>query len=85
MKKIKIMFTAIGVLAIVGGALALNASRVNGLKFCTGPSGSSVCPNGIQNRTFTSGTNVKYVQVSDLNLCTDDTPCSLSGNIQREQ
>jgi len=35
MKKAKIMLTAVGLLSVIGGALAFKAHRVSGKYFCT--------------------------------------------------
>ncbi|TWI86680.1 hypothetical protein LX66_3943 [Chitinophaga japonensis] len=43
MKKAKIMLTAVGLLAVVGGALAFKAHRASGTYFCSTTT-SNACP-----------------------------------------
>ncbi len=85
MKRVKIMLTAIGILAVVGGALAFKAKTVGGFNYCiTSNLNSNTCNIAVSAATFDnvgSGSQLKYV----LRLATDDCdpaiPCQTQGFI----
>jgi len=65
MKKVKIMLTIIGVLTVVGGALAFKANRVAGTFFCsTTASPISLCT--IKATTGRAHTTVLYCTTNPL-------------------
>jgi hypothetical protein len=79
MKRSKIMLTAIGVLAVVGGALAFKANHVGTNKYCytfTNACGNAVntCPKGLITTFLPCGTisSIKYT------LTTNTTRCSIT-------
>jgi len=66
MRKAKLMLTAIGLLSLVGGALAFKATRVTGTWWCsTQPSPKSLCT--IKATTFNP---VPPVQLYCTHTCT---------------
>jgi len=69
MKRAKIMLTAIGVLSVVGGALAFKAHKVGGWFFCS--TRSTWSPNCVIKAT-TSGqlTTTLYCTTDPLGHCT---------------
>ena len=76
MKKVKVMLVSIGVLAVVGGALAFNAAKFT-TKFCTAPQNdaSGKCPNGlVSSSTSGTGTIYKYVLTSNTSNCASAKP-----------
>lgn len=82
MRKVKIMLTAIGVLAIVGGALAFKVNkRCTGTYCTTTIAGGNVCIVFSPDTRFTTtvgGTNVKYVRVFGPN-CNTQPACTATG------
>jgi len=81
MKRVKIMLTAISVLAVVGGAVAFKAAKFGGQAYCTAPAGSSFCPTKILSRSFVAGSNLNYRQINVSVFCTATTICTGLGDI----
>jgi hypothetical protein len=72
MKKVKIMMTAIAVLAVVGGALAFKA-RTFGTQFCTRAvgAGQGKCETTIYNgKTTQAAVGTFYYTSTDIANCT---------------
>jgi len=69
MKKAKVMLTAVGLLAVVGGALAFKAHRVTGSYFCSTTSTTSVC--NLRATTDLSGGPITQLYCTTLsgNVC----------------
>ena len=74
MKKVKIMLTAITVLAVVGGALAFKVRKVNGTLYCSTVSGTGggVCGTNAPRYTVNNGTISRYCVDSPSSTT---TPC----------
>ena len=72
MKKAKVLLTAIGIFAIVGGTLAFKANR-NASVFCS-TTFSTICTSVLT--SFTIAPNVQLIK----GYCTDieDAPCPLT-------
>jgi hypothetical protein len=86
MKRSKIMLTAIGVLAVVGGALAFKASHVGTQRYCytftnVCNAAQTSCPKGIIT-TFLPCINissVKYTLTTNTANCTLGPTCTKVG------
>lgn len=74
MKRVKVMLTAIAVLAVVGGAVAFKAKTYGQVKYCTSTSGGGSCPNSL-NTSTTIGTQNATQYYYNLTNGTS-TPCS---------
>jgi hypothetical protein len=61
MKKAKIILTAIGVFALVGGALAFKANRGGALFCATAPAAAGACNNFVPDYTITALAGAPYV------------------------
>ena len=83
MKRVKIMLTAIGVLAVVGGALAFKVKTVGSDDYCIRANDSgTVCTTYTTDSQFVgSGTlNFKYVFTTNTANCDDgDVNCTVPG------
>ena len=77
MKKIKIMLTAITVLAVVGGALAFKAKKIDGVCLYTS-SQSGACAFSHENFTTTTEVIGSQVYATTKDLIEGDCP-SISG------
>jgi len=74
MKKVKIMLTAITVLAVVGGALAFKAKTFNLGTYCTGTTtDAGKCLNAIQNAKFEGTVSTYFRKVDDVSECANTT------------
>lgn len=79
MKRVKIMLTAIGVFAVVGGALAFKAKTFGTDDYCirTTTDASDVCTTFLEDREFiSSGTTTQY----KYRITTNTNNCN-SGNV----
>ncbi len=80
MKRIKIMLTAIGVLAVVAAALAFEVKTVGSFAFCiTSDLNSPTCNIKVSAATFDNigtGSQLKYVLVPATSTCNPPVPCS---------
>jgi len=82
MKRVKIMLTAIGILAVVGGAVAFNAAKFGAGAYCTGPAGSGCCPTKTLNISFQNGLQIDYRKIPASAVCTGtNCICTSTGNI----
>jgi len=69
MKKAKVMLTVIGILSVVGGALAFKAHRVTGTLYCsTTTAPSAFCT--IKADTPCPATTILYCTSNPFNSCT---------------
>ena len=82
MKRVKMMLTAIGVLAVVGSAVAFKAAKFGGQTYCTALAGSTFCPTKVQNKEFIGGATLRYRQIPQVANCSTSTVCTGTGNIQ---
>jgi hypothetical protein len=71
MKKVKVMMTAIGILAVVGGALAFKA-RTYSAAFCTRANNAGICQGSYIGKTSTNQGQTFYTTpTDDPLLCTN--------------
>lgn len=76
MKRIKIMLTAITVLAAVGGALALKARTYGSFAYCsTTDPNAKKCPLKAIDKEALPGVAIAYTTVATTFACTTNTPC----------
>lgn len=78
MKKVRIMLTAIGVLAVVGGALAFKAKTFNSVIYCTTSSSQNCSVSTLKpDATFVFEEGLEF---SEATYCTDfahrNAPCA---------
>lgn len=79
MKRVKVMLTAICVLAMVGGALAFKAKTFGNGTYCTTTAGGgNICPVFSPQTKFTAPGNIKYVRVFAPN-CSAQPVCTSIG------
>jgi hypothetical protein len=69
MKKVKIMLTAITVMAVVGGALAFKAAKFNTVVFCTTEAAPGACT--VVTPGFSILAQPGQVQSAGSSSCTD--------------
>lgn len=73
MKKAKIALTAIGVFAIVGGALAFKANKFGSTVFCADPAQNNVC--SLAKASFTTRDNGQTPVLSSCVSAATTTTC----------
>jgi hypothetical protein len=81
MKKVKIMLTALAVVAVVGGALAFKAKTFDA-SYCQGDTQNAFCLSGSDNSKIVSGTHF-YTPTTDITKCALVT-CPNSGDVAPE-
>ncbi len=83
MKRVKIMLTAIGVLAVVGGSLAFKVKTVGSFNYCiTTNAASATCNFPISAATFAATgvrCQMKYVLRNPTNFCSPAPLCNQTG------
>jgi ATP sulfurylase len=72
MNKAKFMLLGIGVVGVVGGALAFKAQKFSGAQYCTDTQ-HSVCPTAKHYNTAASGDQLRCTLVSGANCTTTIT------------
>ena len=89
MKRVKVMLTAIGIFAIVGGALAFKAKTVGSEDYCIRAFGSSnICTTFVTDAQFLSTgmtTRQKYTTVTQGTATCDDSgndDCTIEGRLE---
>ena len=81
MKKIRIMLTTIGMLAVVGGALAFKTRTFGNKSYCTSTDRNAVwCSLSTPSRTIMEGAAFAYTMVPNGFVCTLNTRCSKMGS-----
>ena len=81
MKRVKMMLTTIGVLTVVGGAVAFKAAKFGGVTYCIGVPGSGFCPTKVTNKSFMVGIDVCYRQIPANGICSTSIPCTACGDL----
>ena len=80
MKRVKIMLTAITVLAAVGGALALKARTFGSTSYCTSSNpNAQFCTISTPTREVLEGNTLAYTIVPNGFVCSTNTRCSKQG------
>jgi hypothetical protein len=80
MKRVKIMLTAITVLAAVGGAVALKAKTFGAKTYCTTTDANATkCPIRVTSAEVLPGAAFAYTLVPNGFECTANTPCNKKG------
>ncbi len=80
MKQVKTMLAAIGTLAVAGGTLAFNATKVGSSRYCvTQNLGSNICNTPVADASFIGGAQLKYVLTFNLPSCVLGVPCTETG------
>ena len=82
MKRVKMMLTAIGVLAVVGGAVAFKAVKFGSNTYCIGTSGATACPTKVTNKSFLAGDENVYRQIPAAATCSTSTVCTGAGELR---
>ena len=76
MKKVKVMLSAIAVLAIVGGALAFKAKSMSGQILCYRVDAASTTCNLVGDQSTTeAGADIYWTTVNNINECQNGTTC----------
>lgn len=72
MKKVRIMLTAIAILAVVGGALAFKAGTNPNTRYCykTGTAVGTCTTTAPVDFTANSGSGIRYTTTSNVSNCT---------------
>ena len=81
MKRVKLMLTAIGVLAAVSGTVAFKAVKFGSGTYCIGSAGGVTCPTKVTNKSFQAGDENVYRQIPAAANCFTSTVCTGTGNI----
>jgi hypothetical protein len=80
MKRVKIMLTAITVLAAVGGALAFKDRTFGGKTYCITTDPNAIkCPIRVTSAEVVPGALIAYTLIPNGAICTVNTPCNKKG------
>jgi len=82
MKKLRILFAAIGILSVTGGAIAFKAARFGASTYCINTDcNDPICPTKVTNKSFMAGSDIGYRRIPATASCTTNTLCTGCGRL----